>query len=36
MRKSRDRTEDLLIVATVVVTLLFAVATILQVRELLL
>ena len=36
MRKPRDRTEDLLIIATVVVTLLFAVATILQVRELLL
>jgi hypothetical protein len=35
MRKPRDRTEDWLTVATVVVTLLFAVASVMQIREML-
>ena len=36
MRKPRDRTEDWLTFATVVATLLFAAATVMQIREILL
>lgn len=35
MRKPRDRTEDWLKVASVVVTLLFAATSVMQIREIL-